>query len=860
MKRGLVIAAILALVSLVVLVVIEFVTDGRPSGLGISGSAADRAAAEAQRPARNVADEEAPVAQLDGPEPATPAAAVATSGLEPRDWDHPFRLRIVDETGRGIPGVRAELSAWAAAGAPVMDSAASGADGRLLIDRRGTDIGVLLWPCGPYEMTWIDPNLGNRDRLIERVVMLPRRRAIPVRVLGAGDVGLPGVALKLLVGPNREGDEITLSYARTDGDGRAWLVAEPRGGEIEGHIVLDLPRREPIRVPVDLANLPTTEVVLHAPAGGALVLRPTERLARMLAPGEWLTLEAVGDDHDLSVSLGLGPDGAWHFDQLEPGLIWRPSFEYESPVGLLDGEQAVFLGPAAAGECVERTLDLAGEAPLVEFRLLGPDGSPAAGILVDLLPCSDPEEILDPDYRLFKLRTDAEGRGRFLLDQERLEDAGGSLDGVLRIAVATRGVIAHADAPFCDFTLPALPWPATLSLGEGRLHRQPLLVGGRVLGAAGEPLVGARVILTMAEDTIRHDSVEEPWSAARWLCAPDGSFAIHRRPPVRDEGEAAADEDADEDEEDPDDVLILLADAPGHRRRLLGRICPGMSDLEIRLAPAVDVEFRVLVDAGWDLSPYAGQVSGAALAFEAPADSENTVDRFRIATRLGGGRYRIDSVGPGELEFGLVASYGDSEDEIWSRLTASFRIAPEQIEAGKTVELEVDLRGRCPLTTLEIVGERDQGLEAFVLPHCLGQVEAPFQASAAGLLSIPDLLLRGGIRVSRAGYWTETFATRPDVTRIRLQPAEPVEVRLLGASGKELPAELAYGLQINSASESLLSGNQFQGARQRILVEMAGPLGVEFSYRRADGEEVSEWLTVELEKGAKTLEIRIPGF
>ncbi|MCB9834164.1 MAG: hypothetical protein H6807_17005 [Planctomycetes bacterium] len=849
MKRstatGLGVILALLLTTLVAWFIVGVVLDrfmAEPGGDGLDSGEATGIDRGMAGPARGT-----PVGRLPG------LAAEAPAGtepgpviLEPDFWSVPFRFRLVDRSGLAVPGARIRLTSYTQHPGPTFE-AISDEEGRAEFAARGPAYSAEVHLRG-QDVYGSQLVVTDADRGRELVLVLGRGEGLAVRVVDQAGRGRGGIGL-LLVRPLRRTativDELK-TIAISDQEGRASLPI-PKGFPAgEARIELDLPLLALPASRVEVEPLPAGETLVVLPATGAFEFRPGESMSALVTTGSRLAIRAEVDGRLLRAEAALEDDGFWRFPCVEPGLRWHAALQLLGPEDQWLELPGMIAGPRQDGDTVEAMLDAEPSGTLVRLRLLGADGRAAAGIRFDVRPLFEHERpYAERGDAMLTLRADAEGRVAFRLAPRYLRAWSGEPLRGLRFAVwsynpVDAGAGAHGDVP-----LPEGEREGMLDLGELRLERWPLLVAGRVVDAVGEPIAGARVGLTIDHvgDEFGYEDMDDAWESASFRCAADGSFSIHQPPLDGAEGDGDGGR------------YLLLADAPGHRRMAVGFLRSGTRDLVIRMEPAAALEIEFLLDPGWDLDWFRPWASGPALALPVVA-GEIESGQDRAPRELGGGRFRLDSVGQGQLELGLGCHASGERGELWARMRRRVEIRAEDLGRAEPLRLTADFRGLCGTSALRVVDDAGRGLSARLRFHCFGASHFSLQTSGDGSLLVPELFLAEGFSVSRPGYWTRSFAGVPRESRIELEAAAPVVIVALDQDGRpfaESAKPTIHGLRNGWA---VFDPRPLVAGEAAVEIEDPGELRLVLGLTAPDGSHRRHSASTNCPAGTKRLEVR----
>lgn len=508
-------------------------------------------------------------------------------------------------------------------------------------------------------------------------------------------------------------------WSTSDADGR--LVLHPgrtRGKPLLVHALIESPG--PVEVALDDAILPVTVTL---PPCGRVDLSVEDADGRP-EPREFPVHVQFAEDDSLPVDLGLAG-----IRRLSDGRATLPRVVAGSPFQVRVGavlSEVVTLQPAEVRSI--RLTHAIGSR--VTVRLLDPHGTPLAHALIRSLPHGPGPSIAAVPGEV--MRCDAEGR----LGLEHGErDANSRVERTL----ASAGRLREPLTGRLEYQV----MPGTLDLGDLRLVPEPLLVGGVVVDAAGEPVAGADVTCGLILPGGRDPIWRPDWTA---ITDAHGRFAIH--------SSASAAE------------LRLAVDRPGHVPVRDLAVAPGTGDL------------RVVLARGSTTGSIVGRVR-----------FENVLDLFegvQVLARPVGGETLYDGAlhpwsGP-DFEIPRLPP-GTYEVEVRWNLGGVTRalhtIRPVRVKAGpptRDPRLEsLDLRDALQRVRLTVVGPDGEGLREVSLTFL-----DPLAATAAG--GSGGLELGTIRRRSTDGTFPLLLPTVPLDLEVRAEGCAPQRLAVTGDS------------------------------------------------------------------------------
>lgn len=477
---------------------------------------------------------------------------------------------VVDARGKPVPAAQVELLRSREAGAlPSLAEdrfyrADTGADGRFeipLVPPGRFDL--LVWGSGfaPLERVGLEVPDGNLGRFV-----LERGADVSIRVTGPEGQPLEGVEAWVVPRDPRDWEDYyrqgPAAVSGPEGGlelpdltpGRSVSLDVCRSGYLPASFAIREVPGDPIEVVLERAARISGRVVdpAGAPAGGA----------RLVA---WLSGESPERPESLRPCLreagfaSADAEGRFTLEPLPPGW-WSIR---ASATGWLPAEME--RRKVRGDEHLEGVEIVLGQGAAVSGRVLSPDGSPVAGAQVQVLgDRSGPEALSGADgaYRL-------EG-----------------------VATGERTVEAtHPEYEFAGRTFDVVPGENRLDLKLERDRRRE--IRGRILGQAGAPVAGARVL----------GPSSSAWSAA------DGSFKLLERDGRHEvwaqaEGYAPAQTAVTVEGGPVSGIEVRLSRGGSLRGRLLGldREDLASATVETALPPLLQRRNAVDPQGGWRMS------------------------------------------------------------------------------------------------------------------------------------------------------------------------------------------------------------------------------------------------------------------
>lgn len=363
-------------------------------------------------------------------------------------------------------------------------------------------------------------------------LLLETDGSIRVRVTDARDQGLAGVPLGIRT---QQGQQSEWLMQRTSGaDGRAVFAHVQRTGFRRGsnsqlEIAPALPLDEAPVIPVRLSALPAEEQILILPDTGSVLVRlldpdrrPLTGMARVYLQEALAVRPEWMEENEFAPAAAQGAHqvesekGEARFPRVGLGLPLELGVDFD---GTWNYELTHARGPERAGEevvieAVQKVL-----RPSLVLRILRPDGSPLTEASIRLTLRTTNAEWSNAQSKYDD--TDAAGRLRTTLDGDWVQER----------TDAQRSLEVRYEEPGTDLELAGrLPgraaWRAGPNeLGELRLEPLTILAAGQVVNEAGQPIVGANVLLSRR--LMRRG--RESWRDDNSIMArsgPDGSFSL----------------------------------------------------------------------------------------------------------------------------------------------------------------------------------------------------------------------------------------------------------------------------------------------------------------------------------------------
>lgn len=334
-----------------------------------------------------------------------------------------------------------------------------------------------------------------------------------VRLVDAAGRPMPHRPLELYEDYHHGGcsSGVLLWKGTTDAGGRARLaqVASilPRdpatggvgGGQVSFKIEVQGPGHGELRVPVSALRAGT--LILRAPGVGRLVVTVTDPQGRAAAGVQVFVEAKATDQAKRSESIAaavVDGDGRAVFAQLQAGLelevgAWDPQQRWTPVTRAVHGPRP--------NETVRTVLAFSRTPVRVRGRLVDPGGAPIANCAFRVLRSTDDAgrrwggAILQSGVSRFVVEPRTGRDGAFEL---RLRDPVGPGEHRLTVVVPD---LARSGSTV--LSLPRGRRSGVLDAGDIALAPSPILLHGRVLGEAGEPLAAARIELELRERSAR---------------------------------------------------------------------------------------------------------------------------------------------------------------------------------------------------------------------------------------------------------------------------------------------------------------------------------------------------------------------
>jgi hypothetical protein len=503
---------------------------------------------------------------------------------------------------------------------------------------------------------------------VDRAQLETAVNAADLIVLVVDPDGAPreGIPLRLDPGAGLEEQATAPEPCVSDANGRAVFAGERAKFALSrnlGTLLADLPFDETPSLQLDAAALSSSCVRFVLPPGGELVARVRELDGAPAPNGSTLRLQLV-PPHERSEPDLTGPTwkpalvgGAARFPWVQLGsewelAAWRPK-----------GTEPTRLrarGPRALGERVECELVFGSDQPVVQYRVLGPDGRPLPRIEFELARSA-------MFGSLEKLALSTDGEARFVLDGKLGPFASGASFTITYRPADGAPLMGRA-------SLPAERAPGWNDGGEIRLQLEPLLVAGRVVNGAGEPVADAEV--TVGEES--HWFFGQPM-ALRGRSDARGAFELR--------GLWA-------------DERFRVRARTSNARSADSEVRQGATDVVLVLTPRYGISGALLVDAGVD----PGWIRFSRVGADGTHVGLERKQSWGVAISVGD---ELVPDPPDPNRFELEPIEGGVFDLACLALEVEVARIPE-LAVHSDVDLgAIDLRGKIPLVEIELVGDGD---------------------------------------------------------------------------------------------------------------------------------------------------------
>jgi hypothetical protein len=475
-----------------------------------------------------------------------------------------------------------------------------------------------------------------------------------------------------------------------------------------------------------------------------------------------------------------------------------------------------FSGPRVAGQRVEHMLVLGLNHPVLAFRAVDETGRPLAKEKLALRAQFRSTFIIHADQS--DVTTDEQGSFTFDLESRFLE-------GDRRTLLVT----ALGGALGVEVDLSRAFGPGTNPMGDLVLLAPPLVVGGRVLDASGQPVEGAELRFELpVRDREDNDQVLY-WSEARFRARSEaaGNYAVR---------------------DFTDETVVRVSARKDRQRSAAVETAVGTADLAIALEATGSVAGSVRLDP--DMPADALEVKllpGGLVPRQGAAMSPGSWDRRHRASLEPDGTFRLDERPAGRYGFTL----GVKDQDPLVELDAVDVVAGQE---SRDPRLEgIDLRSRLFVARLTLVlpDARTGELQGNAILRPSGKNGTAeerhwFRASPVVLVSPHDPI---DVRLVVSGYRTESLEAVRGDREVRLRPA--LSARLVLPPSIELPRPPNYVKAVLGPAEDDSTfdwgGSAFDESREiRCLAPEPGRMKVRWILERRAGGGASA-TTIDLE-------------
>lgn len=545
----------------------------------------------------------------------------------------------------------------------------------------------------------------------------------------------------------------------------------------------------PVETPIDFNNLPEEPPVLVLPEAGQVEVHIVNAEGELQTEDYMVNL-AIIDPNEVR-SNSSGPD---HWEEPLEHLAGRASNgkayfplvafgqHLEVRVVSMDGERREVIngpGPVRGGKPVVFTLSPAVKHPILIGRVLNAEGMVGKNLNLDTRIKQKSQN--GSSTHNASLRTDEEGRFRFLLDEEFEPGSTRSLTLIMKPTKRKpmRSVKIDLSRSF---------GPGEHDLGDLVVMIPPLVASGVVLNADGEPLRKAKV-----KPERKHywgeDADNFYWSGyweLRTDTESDGSFKIH--------GEFEAGEYRLQVSHDDHSITTK-------------EINLGSADVLIQMEAAVQVEGRVLLDDHVDRN-------GVSVYLVRPESEHSGVRSFHSELGKDGKfSFKGQEVGSASLRV---------ESEFLDEVFIEFEDLELVAKGGMQEIPEIDLRGQLLSFKIKVIDEDGKKVEQVEIIGEDGQSRSGWRQNPISIVSAKPALT---LEVGAQGYRSQKLTGLREDTEVTLGEGMKciIQVSNMGAvpNGWTLHASMSRKTEADN-SESPLSHTFHSSSYQNLPLDEFG--------------------------------------
>ena len=527
----------------------------------------------------------------------------------------------------------------------------------------------------------------------------------------------------------------------------------------------------PVEAPIDFNNLPEEPPVLVLPEVGRVEVHIVDAEGELQTEDYMVDLAIIdpnqvrsdtsGPDHweePLEHLTGRASNGKAHFPLVAFGQ------HLEVRVVSMDGERREVTngpGPVRGGKPIVFTLSPAVKHPILLGRVLNAEGMVGKNLNLDSRIKENSQNGSSSHHA--SIRTDGEGRFRFLLDEEFEPGSTRSLTLIMKATKRKpmRSVKIDLSRSF---------GPGEHDLGDLVVLIPPLVATGIVLDAHGEPLKDAKV-----KPELKHywgeDADNFYWSGnwdLRTETAADGSFKIH--------GDVEPGEYRLQVNHDDHSVTTK-------------EINLGATDVLIQMEAAVQVEGRVLLDDSVDRK-------GVSVYLIRPESEHGNQRNFHAEIGKDGKfSFKGQEVGSASLRI---------ESEFLGEVFAEIPNIELVAKGGKQEIPEIDLRGQLLSLKIKVLDEDGKKVEQVEITGEDGQSRRGWRQNPISIVSAKTGLT---LEVGAQGYRSQKLTGLREDTEVTLRDGMKciIQVANMNAvpSGWTLHASMSQKIEADSSESSL---------------------------------------------------------
>jgi RNA polymerase sigma-70 factor (ECF subfamily) len=599
--------------------------------------------------------------------------------------------------------------------------------------------------------------------------------------------------------------------ATTNAEGLAWIKVlggismAPERKQFYAH--LNILSDKPILAEVDIYNLPTKPVVLVMPPTGQVELvilsasgqrksgNYIAALGRLLplTEGQEESERSIGDGIMLRAVQGRAVFRYVALSQEVQGIVVSQDYSFQA--------KATSDGPTQEGETVELSVAPTGEWSFITGRVLNTEGMLAKNLALKIDITTITAERRSTSRQA--IQTDSQGRFRLQVTGEIEPGSVRTVTVVMRKTKRKERRIAEKDMSY-DLA------PGDTELGDFVVDTPPLLLRGRVLSSAGEPVAGASIVLEY-EDNRRisyHDqTASSSGGAGVMVLAEGGDSRVNWRP--REDLAVKTDRDGH---------FAIYAKSWDCRYRIVAKhrahkraekeFVPGATGFEIHLGATITVKGRILLDSNIP-------VQGIHVGLLSPRRTDPTkYSGYRLFANSRG-YYEFTGQDPGTYVLSIRSNWLEEDFVL---------LEPQEIVAvdGVFTFPDIDLRGKLHAIQVSIVDEKGKRIQKGRIGKLGEPWRMPFEFQPLQLVSqSPDF----HFEISADGRRREILRGLTESREIELRKGVPVRVVLDNYAS--LPADWDLSTTVLAVNSD---GSQSEQRPTSLKLNSAGDGRADFAW------------------------------